>query len=119
MTEMELSEDDIGRLERMGYSRKEVSTIGEDGIPRLRNVGRWCYFYDSVKKLCRIYESRPLGCRLYPIVYSIYGWVTVDQLCPMNLTISQDELIAKESDLIELLKKIENEAAYAREKRYD
>jgi len=117
MTEMELSKDDIGRLERMGYSREEFSTIGDDGIPRLRNVGRWCCFYDSVKKLCQIYGNRPLGCRLYPIVYSIYGWVTVDQLCPMNFTISQDELRAKERELIELVKTIESEAACTHEEK--
>ena len=117
MTEMELSKNDIRRIESIGYSREEFSTIGKDGIPRLMNVGRWCCFYDSVTKLCRIYVNRPLGCRLYPIVYSIYGWVTVDPLCPMNSTISQDELRAKESELIELVKTIESEAACAREEK--
>ena len=117
MTEMELSEEDIERLERIGNSRVEFSIFGEDGIPRLRNVGKWCYFLDSAKRLCRVYVNRPLGCRLYPIVYSIDGLVTVDPLCPMALTMCQDELRDKGSELIKLVKTIEKEAAYVREGR--
>ncbi len=113
MTEMELSEEDIGRLERIGHSREEFSIVGEDNIPRLI-VGRWCYFYDSDKRLCRVYESRPLGCRLYPIVYSIDEGITVDPLCPTAWTISEEEVRAKESELIKLVKKLDDEATARR-----
>lgn len=111
MTEMELSEEDVERLKGIGYSRGEFSVMGEDMIPRLRNVGRWCYFYDPAKELCRVYMNRPLGCRLYPIVYSIDGQVTVDPLCPQAWTISQDALRDREKDLIKLVKTLESEAA--------
>jgi len=114
MTEMELSEEDAERLESVGHSREEFSLVGEDGIPRLRNVGDWCYFYDSAERLCRVYTNRPTGCRLYPIVCSIDGWVTVDPLCPMARTVCQDELRAKGSELIKLVKRLENEAATRR-----
>jgi len=114
MTEMELSEEDVERLKGIGYSRGEFSVMGEDMIPRLRNVGRWCYFYDPAKELCRVYANRPLGCRLYPIVYSIDGQVTVDPLCPQAWTISQDALRDREKDLIKLVKTLESEAAARR-----
>ena len=114
MTEMELSEEDVERLEGISYSRGEFSVMGGDMIPRLRNVGRWCYFYDSAKGLCRVYANRPFGCRLYPIVYSIDGQVTVDPLCPQAWTISQDALRDREKDLIKLVKTLESEAAARR-----
>jgi len=114
MTEMELSEEDVERLERIGYSGEEFSLVGEEGIPLLRNVGKWCYFYYSSNRLCRVYTNRPIGCRLYPIVYSIDELVTVDPLCPMALTMCQDELIAKGSELIKFVKKLENEAVARR-----
>lgn len=110
MTEMELVEEDVERLERLSYSREDFSIVGEDGIPRLRNVGDWCYFYDSAERLCRVYTNRPIGCRLYPIVCLIDGWVTVDPLCPNARTVCQDELRAKGSELIKLVKTLENEA---------
>lgn len=117
MTEMELSEEDIERLERIGYSREEFSIVGEDGIPLLRNVGKWCYFHDSDRRFCRVYANRPLGCRLYPIVYSNDGGVTVDPLCSMAWTMCEDELRAKGSEMIELVKTLENEAVARRAAR--
>jgi len=114
MTEMELSDEDAERLERIGYSREEFSIVGEDGILHLRNVCKLCYFHDSAMRMCRVYANRPLGCRLYPIVYSIDGRVTVDSLCPMTSTMCQDELRAKGSELIKLVKTIENEAVARR-----
>jgi len=41
---MELSSDDIKRLVDAGY-RPEDFIIILDGVPRLRNVDGWCYFY--------------------------------------------------------------------------
>lgn len=114
MTEMELSEEDVERLERRGHPREGFSKVGADGVPRLRNAGKWCCFYDSAETLCRVYGSRPLGCRLYPIVYSIDGRAAVDPLCPTARTISQDEVRAKEIELIELVETLENEAAARR-----
>lgn len=106
---MELSSRDVERLEGAGYRREEFSVIGEDGVTRLRNVGRWCYFFDVAKKRCRVYASRPLGCYLYPVVYSVGEGVVVDELCPMGETISEHELRTKGRILIELLKTMENE----------
>lgn len=32
----------------------------------LKRTKKGCYFRDSVKKVCKIYENRPLLCRLFP-----------------------------------------------------
>lgn len=78
-------------------------------MTRLRNAGRWCYFFDAYRMRCRVYENRPLGCHLYPVVYSVGEGVIVDDLCPMGETISEHELRTKGRILIELLKTMEEE----------
>jgi len=109
-TEMELSNRDIMRIERLGYDPKEFVMI-RGGIPYLRNVNGYCYFYDRASRRCRIYRYRPLGCRIYPVIY-VYGeGVSVDRLCPMHGTVSKDELRRKASILLKLIKEIDKERA--------
>ncbi len=105
---MELSNKDIEKLERMGYRREEF-TVMNNGVTQLRNVGGWCYFYSPVEKRCRVYGERPLGCRLYPVVYVVNEGMMVDELCPMEQMISKQELRRKGKILENLLKKIDNE----------
>jgi len=105
-TEMLLSKEDIEGLERVGFSREDFAVTGEDGLTRLGNVGEWCYFYDSKEKKCQVYEYRPLGCRIYPVVYSIDEGVIIDELCPMRHTISKHELRMRGKILVKHLKKI-------------
>jgi len=107
-TEMELSSDDVKRLEEAGYSLDEFAVLG-DHVVRLRNVGGWCYFYSLADKNCRVYGNRPLGCRLYPVVYLADEGAAVDELCPMGHTVSERELRTKGKILVKLLKKIDSE----------
>jgi len=107
-TEMELSSEDIERLEKMGYRREEFAVI-DNGVARLRNVGGWCYFYSSPEKRCRVYGERPLGCHIYPVVYLVNEGAMVDELCPMGQTISEQELRTKRKMLDKLLKKMDDE----------
>ncbi len=80
-TEMQLSRRDIKRIEKLGYSRDEFS-VEKDGVRILKNVKGRCYFLKNGK--CLIYEHRPLGCRLYPIVYDVEKkTATVDDFCPI------------------------------------
>jgi Fe-S-cluster containining protein len=65
---MELSSEDIQRLEEMGY-RLEEFAVTANGVTRLRNVDGYCAFYSHADKKCQIYQRRPIGCRLYPVVY--------------------------------------------------
>jgi hypothetical protein len=106
---MLLSKEDIERLEGMGFSREDFTSIGEDGLMRLRNVREWCYFYNPAEKTCEVYEDRPLGCLLYPVIYSIDEGVVVDDLCPVRHTVSKHELKMKGKILLKHLKKITNE----------
>jgi Fe-S-cluster containining protein len=105
-TEMLLSKEDIERLERVGFSREDFTVTCEDGLTRLRNSGEWCYFYNPAEKKCQVYEDRPLGCLLYPVIYSIEEGAIVDELCPEKYTVSKHELRMKTKILLNHLKKI-------------
>jgi Fe-S-cluster containining protein len=105
---MELSSDDIKRLEEAGYRREEFAVM-DDGVIRLRNVDGRCYFYSLADKKCRVYGKRPLGCYLYPVVYLVNEGAIVDELCPMGQTISEQERRTKAKILDKLLKKMDTE----------
>jgi len=92
----------------MGYRLEEFAVI-DDGAARLRNVDGCCYFYSTAEKRCRVYEKKPLGCYLYPVVYLVNKGAIVDELCPMGQTISEQELRTKAKILDKLLKKMDNE----------
>ena len=89
---MELCNVDVARLERRGYQKDDFSYRGADGIPRLRNVGAYCVFYDHDRKRCKEYASRPLGCVLYPVNLTPEGEVVIDSLCPEGGTLTDDEV---------------------------
>ncbi len=79
-TEMLLLEEDVERISRLGFETEHF-VVDRDGWLYLRNINGRCVFNDAEK--CLIYEARPLGCRLYPIVYDEdYGAVTLDEYCP-------------------------------------
>ena len=107
-TMMELSSEDIERLEEKGYRLEEFAVV-DDGVTRLRNVDGYCYFYSRADKKCRIYKDRPLGCYLYPVVYLANEGAIIDELCPMGQTISEQELRTKGKILEKHLKKIDSE----------
>lgn len=111
-TEMLLSEADIERLERAGYYRQEFARYDRHGFARLRNRRGFCVFYDITECSCRIYKHRPLGCRIYPVIYSEKEGMVVDYLCPMSNTVSQIELKRKGRRLAELLQRVDNEASH-------
>jgi Fe-S-cluster containining protein len=104
---MELSADDISKLESKGF-RLDDFTIKYGDVTQLRNVGGYCYFYNQVDKKCQIYEDKPIGCCVYPVVYLVNEGMMIDELCPMGKTISKPELIRKGKILDRLLKKIDN-----------
>jgi len=79
---MPLTEEDVERIEALGYRREEFSVV-MGGVMVLRNVDGHCFFYDEGRG-CRIYPYRPLGCSLYPVVYDVdSGEAVVDDYCPL------------------------------------
>ena len=109
-TEMLLSNADVERLEKAGYNRQKFMRYDKHGFARLRNRHGFCVFYDAVKCRCTIYEHRPLGCRIYPIIYSEQEGIVVDGLCPMKNTVSEIELKRRGKRVIELLQRMDHEA---------
>ncbi len=113
-TEMMLSNADVERLERRGFVRHKFVRYDRYGFARLKNRGGLCIFYDAENCRCKVYKHRPLGCRIYPVIYCGQEAV-VDALCPMKNTVSAIELKRKGKDVIELLQRIDDEAASRRE----
>jgi hypothetical protein len=109
-TEMLLSEVDIELLEKAGHSRKGFARFDGLGFAQLQNCNGYCVFYVREKRRCKVYELRPLGCRIYPVIYSEEEGVVVDDLCPMNKTVSEAEIRRKGKKLCRLLKTIDAEA---------
>lgn len=107
---MLLSEADVKRLEKIGYVRREFARWNNRGYAQLRNARGHCVFYDPKKPQCKAYDARPLGCRLYPVIYSEEEGVVVDDLCPMKSTVTNAEIARKGRKVIRLLKTIDREA---------
>jgi Fe-S-cluster containining protein len=107
---MMLSNADVEQLEKAGYIRQTFMRYDKQGFARLRNRHGFCVFYNVVKYRCLIYEHRPLGCRIYPVIYSEQEGIGVDSLCPMKTTVSEMELKRKGKKVVELLQRIYHEA---------
>ena len=65
-TNMILSNADIERIKALGFDTKFFVSKNKGWLQLKNNNGR-CVFHDSI--LCSIYEHRPEGCKLYPIIY--------------------------------------------------
>jgi Fe-S-cluster containining protein len=107
---MMLCEEDIQRLEKAGYCPEKFARYDTQGYAKLRNRKGYCFFYDAEKRRCRVYKVRPLGCRIYPVIYSEEEGVIVDGLCPERRSVLKREVEAKGRKVMDLLKKIDFEA---------
>jgi len=63
---MPLSETDINRIIELGHNRDSFVEI-QDGWAQLKNKDGRCVFHTKTR--CSIYEHRPLGCQLYPVIF--------------------------------------------------
>ena len=78
-TEMPLMDEDLKRIEKLGFKRIDF-TVEAEGETRLKNRGKMCHFLEDGR--CLIYENRPEGCRIYPLVYDVYSHKFIyDQVC--------------------------------------
>lgn len=90
-TRMTLTEADVERLRSTGARR--FSRRNRDGIPQLVNRNGHCVFL--VDGRCSVYDHRPEGCRLYPLILDLdLDDVVRDDFCPFA---DEFEFTAKDS----------------------
>jgi Fe-S-cluster containining protein len=109
-TDMLLSAIDIRHLEKKGYSKESFTRFDKNGYVLLRNRQGHCVFYNSDKRGCDVYSSRPLGCRVYPIIQDEETGIFVDSICHAQDTISQSEKERVGKRVLRLLERIDAEA---------
>jgi len=109
-TEMLLANADIERLERKGYSKQFFVQFDRDGYAKLRNQNGHCVFYNVKKRRCNVRADRPLGCRIYPVVYDEAKGILVDDICHAKDTVTEKQKAKKGRKLLKLLEKIDAEA---------
>jgi hypothetical protein len=107
---MLLSTEDIGRLERKGYVRAVFVRFDRSGYAKLRNRQGHCVFYDFEKRRCKVYGDRPLGCRLYPVIYDEAEGIVIDSVCHAQNTVSEKQRVERGKKVLRLLEKIDAEA---------
>jgi Fe-S-cluster containining protein len=111
---MLLSEKDIKRLEARGYRKTEFVHFDRQGYATLKNRNGYCIFYDSVKRQCSVYDFRPSGCRVYPVIVDEEQGVVLDTICESRGSITQQEKHLKGKRVVRLLKVIDLEASKRR-----
>jgi len=90
---------DYERLKaRLGDVERYVEWV--EGVPVLKRVNGACVFLEEATGRCRVYEDRPLACRLYPLVYSPGMWVHPDPRCPRAASVTPD-VVARCGSLVE------------------
>ena len=109
-TEMLLSKKDMDRLEKKGFKSKYFSRQNNEGYVVLKNRKGHCIFFDVEQKRCKIYEDRPMGCRLYPIIFDDMKGIVADTLCPAKNKWTENRKSHRGKKVIKLLKKIDSEA---------
>ena len=107
---MMLSNEDIERLERKGYGRDFFVRFDKECYAILRNLKGNCVFFDPEKRVCRERTSRPLGCRIYPVMHDEDKGIVTDDICSARSTISEKQKAKKGKKVLELLKRIDAEA---------
>ena len=77
---MLLSDRDIKKIEQIGYNR-HYFTKSKKGWLKLKNKDGKCVFHNG--KICLIYENRPEGCKLYPLIFNKESnSAVIDEECP-------------------------------------
>jgi hypothetical protein len=107
---MELSTQDLQRLEQAGHPRSEFAGRGDDGIWRLLNAEGHCVFLEPTAKVCSVYDLRPLGCYIYPVNLGPDGTLIVDAICPAGDSLTADEKKKKGALLRRHLREIDAKA---------
>ena len=107
-THMPLAGIDIKRITDQGYRYKDF-VIRRKKERYLKNIKDNCFFLGD--QGCKIYSSRPDGCRLYPLVYNENTCqAVIHDFCPYShiYKVSSDDV----ESLFNLLKKLDKRYAH-------
>jgi uncharacterized protein len=104
-TNMILSYRDVESIQKLGYARR-FFVIEHEGWLQLRNHQGRCVFHNGIH--CTIYNQRPEGCSLYPVVYNKDDKsVILDDECPQKHCFVLSK--AKEEQITTLISLLEQE----------
>jgi Fe-S-cluster containining protein len=109
-TLMELSTQDLQRLEQANHLISEFAERSDDGIWRLQNVEGHCVFLEPKGAVCAVYALRPLGCYIYPLNLGPDGTMMVDTICPAGDSLTAKEKKKKGALLRRHLREIDTQA---------
>jgi len=107
---MLLSNEDVDRLEQKGYAKEFFVRFDKEGYAILRNQNGNCVFFDPEKRVCRERASRPLGCRIYPVMHDEDKGIVIDDICPARNSLSGKQKAKKGKKVLKLLERIDAEA---------
>ena len=110
-TEMLLCKKDIKRLEKRGFCQNQFVNFDKIGYALLKNREGYCIFYDLKNRKCSVYEDRPSGCRVYPVILDEETGIILDDICQSRNTITLEEKRIKGKKVIRLLEIIDAEAS--------
>ncbi len=102
---MELTHRDIDRIAKLGFPVEYFAEYS-DGFYRLKNVDGHCVFLDVERGRCKIYRYRPLGCRIYPVIYDFRDGFKKDDFCPAINTIDDREFKSRVNALKWVLRQL-------------
>jgi uncharacterized protein len=110
-TMMILCQDDVKRIKNLGFNQ-DFFVLQKDGWLMLKNHDGRCVFHNG--KRCTIYDNRPIGCRLYPVIFDKdENCAVLDNDCPYGNCFEITEAIVNK--LHDVVRKVESEK-YKRKK---
>jgi len=107
---MLLSNEDIKRLEKKGFHKKYFMKIDKEGYAQLKNRNGYCVFYDLENQQCKVYNDKPAGCGVYPVILDEEVGIIIDDICPEKASIAIEEKEEKGKAVVRLLEVIDAEA---------
>ncbi|MHA1917812.1 MAG: YkgJ family cysteine cluster protein [Candidatus Ranarchaeia archaeon] len=108
-TKMMLSESDVKRIIKNGFEKDFFLKI-EDGWFFLKNNNekKSCVFLSKIK--CLVYDSRPQGCKYYPLIWSLPERKCIPDIdCPLSDSISKETINKKSKELEKFIQILINE----------
>jgi Fe-S-cluster containining protein len=113
---MLLSKKDIRCLENRGFRQRHFVVYDRQGYATLKNREGYCVFYDQKNRQCSVYDDRPSGCRVYPVIVDEEVGVIVDSICQSKNTVTPKEIGVMGQRVSKLLETIDSEASERRSK---